>query len=127
MQVQCANARKLASYLAAHPKIAVVHHPSLVSHAGHQIAKAQMQDFGAMLSVEVDGNASFARAIANHAKVFKQATSLGGTESLIEHRASIEAPPTRTPDTLLRMSVGLENIDDLLMDLEQAIENSVDG
>lgn len=127
IQLQCGNARKIASFLDEHPKIAKVHHPSLENHEGYEIAKKQMTDFGGMLSLEVEGNANFAKTIANNTRLFKQATSLGGTESLIEHRASIEAPPTKTPDTLLRLSIGLEHIDDLLMDLAQAIDKAVDA
>ncbi|MFK7848389.1 MAG: PLP-dependent aspartate aminotransferase family protein [Rhodothermales bacterium] len=127
IQLQCANARKFASFLDSHQKIAKVHYPSLTNHKGHKIAKKQMSDFGGMLSLEVDGSSAFAKAIANNTKLFKQATSLGGTESLIEHRASIEVPPSKTPDTLLRLSIGLEHIDDLLMDLAQAIDKAVDA
>lgn len=127
LRLQCENAHKLAAFLADHPMVATVHHPSLATHRGHDIAKKQMVDFGAMISIEVKGSASIAKAIANNTNIFKQATSLGGTESLIEHRASIEAPPTRTPDTLLRISVGLENINDLLADIEQAISKAVNA
>lgn len=127
LQVQCANARALAEFLHQHPNIATVHHPSLPSHPGHKIANKQMQDFGGMLSIEVAGSQAMALEIAAHTKIFKRATSLGGTESLIEHRASVEAQPTKTPETLLRISVGLENINDLLADLEQAIDKAVKG
>ncbi len=125
IKLQCENARRIAAFLNDHHLIDVVHHPSLATHPGHDIASKQMSDFGAMISIEVDGSAEFAKAIANNTNIFKQATSLGGTESLIEHRASIEAQPTKTPQTLLRLSVGLENINDLLADLEQAISKSV--
>lgn len=121
IRLQCENARRLADFLAAHPAVARVHYPALPSHPGHTIASKQMSDFGGMLSIEVNGSANFARSVANSTNLFKQATSLGGTESLIEHRASVEAPPTRTPDTLLRISTGLEHIDDLLADLDSAL------
>lgn len=121
IRIQCKNARRLAEFLEAHPAVARVHYPALPSHPGHNIAKKQMTDFGGMLSIEVNGSANFARSVANSTVLFRQATSLGGTESLIEHRASIEAKPTQTPDTLLRISSGLEHIDDLLADLDAAL------
>ncbi|ARA93788.1 cystathionine gamma-synthase [Rhodothermaceae bacterium RA] len=121
LPMQCAHAHRLARFLEAHPRVTRVHYPGLPSHPGHAIARRQMQDFGAMLSFEVDGTAEDALAVAARTRVFTRATSLGGTESLIEHRASIEAPPTRTPPTLLRCSVGLEHIDDLLEDLSRAL------
>ncbi len=121
IRVQCDNARRLADFLDNHPQIKTVHYPALKSHPGHDVAVRQMLDFGGMLSVEVEGSAECARGVANNTNVFKQATSLGGTESLIEHRASIEAKPTQTPDTLLRLSIGLEHSDDLLQDLDQAL------
>ncbi len=127
MQVQSNNAAQLATFLDGHSRVAKVHYPALASHTGHTVAKRQMQQFGGMLSFEVAGTPDQARKIAHSTHVFKQATSLGGTESLIEHRASIETPPTKTPDTLLRVSVGLEHIEDLLMDLEQAINTVVDA
>jgi cystathionine gamma-synthase len=80
-----------------------------------------MRAFGGMLAFEVAGTRDDALAVAARTRVFRRATSLGGTESLIEHRASVEAPPTRTPDTLLRCSIGLEHPDDLLADLSQAL------
>ena len=80
-----------------------------------------MAAFGGMLSVQVRGGAAEAMAVAARLRVFTRATSFGGTESLVEHRASIEGPGTRTPDNLLRLSVGLENADDLVEDLAQAL------
>lgn len=124
IRVQCENAHKLATFLAGHPEIEKVHYPGLSTHPDHAIAVKQMLDYGGMLSVEVKGSAEFARAVASSTHVFKQATSLGGTESLIEHRASIEAQPTKTPDTLLRLSIGLENEEDLIQDLDQAISHA---
>ncbi|MDX1548164.1 MAG: PLP-dependent transferase, partial [Rhodothermales bacterium] len=111
---QCATARRLAAFLDGHPRVARVHHPSLPTHPGHAVAARQMDDFGAMLSFELDGTEDAAMAVAARCRVFTRATSLGGVESLVEHRASIEAPPTRTPRTLLRLSIGLEHPDDLL-------------
>ncbi|MEM8487809.1 MAG: PLP-dependent aspartate aminotransferase family protein [Bacteroidota bacterium] len=127
MQVQTKNANQLANILHDHPRVAQVHYPALTSHSGHAVAKKQMKQYGGMLSFEVAGTPEEAKQVAHSTRIFKPATSLGGTESLIEHRASIETPPTKTPDTLLRVSVGLEHIEDLLMDLEQAINKVVDA
>jgi cystathionine gamma-synthase len=117
----CENAMKLAEYLEAHPKIEAVFYPGLKSHAQHEIAKKQMKNFGGMLSILVKGDAIAARKVVNSVKIFAQATSLGGVESLIEHRASVEGPDTKTPQNLIRVSVGLEHIDDLIADFEQAL------
>lgn len=121
LRVQCENARRLASFLHEHPRVTRVHYPGLPDHAGHAVAGRQMRDYGGMLSFEVGGSGEEALAVAGRVQVFTRATSLGGTESLIEHRASIEKPPTRTPQTLLRVSVGLEHPDDLVADLAQAL------
>lgn len=118
---QCANAAALAEHLAKHPKVKVVHYPGLPSHPQHALAKRQMSRFGAMLSVQVGGNAEESRAIASRLELFTQATSLGGTESLVEHRASVEGPGTLAPDNLLRLSVGLENAGDLVADWDAAL------
>ncbi|RYF13287.1 MAG: cystathionine gamma-synthase, partial [Flavobacteriales bacterium] len=117
----CENARKLAEYLNNHPKVEAVYYPGLTSHKQHEIAKKQMKDFGGMMSILVKGDGDNARKVVNSVKVFAQATSLGGVESLIEHRASVEGPDTKTPQNLVRISVGLEHIDDLIADLEQAL------
>ncbi|MBB2144716.1 aminotransferase class I/II-fold pyridoxal phosphate-dependent enzyme [Pedobacter sp. LMG 31464] len=121
MKGHCENAMKLAQYLEAHPKVEAVYYPGLPSHPQHDVAKKQMKDFGGMLSVLVKGDAATARKVVNTVKVFAQATSLGGVESLIEHRASVEGPDTKTPQNLIRVSVGLEHIDDLIADFEQAL------
>ena len=118
---QCRNAAALAAYFASHKKVKAVHYPGLSSHPQHELAKRQMADFGAMMSVQVGNSADEARAIAARLHLFTQATSLGGTESLIEHRASVEGPGTLAPDNLLRLSVGLENPDDLIADWEAAL------
>jgi len=115
------NAQLLAEYLEKHPKVESVMYPGLLSHPQHQIAKEQMQNFGGMLSFCVKGGSDEARRAINSLKIFTQATSLGGVESLIEHRASVEGPDTKTPHNLLRVSVGLEHIDDLIVDMEQAL------
>ncbi|TZF84825.1 aminotransferase class I/II-fold pyridoxal phosphate-dependent enzyme [Pedobacter sp. BS3] len=121
MRGHVANARALADFLYQHPKVEDVFYPGLPSHPGHAIAAAQMQDFGGMLSFTIKGTAADAARVASSTKLFAQATSLGGVESLIEHRASIEGPDTKTPKTLLRVSVGLENINDLINDISLAI------
>lgn len=118
----CENAIELAKYLEAHPKIEFVYYPGLPSHPQHEVAKKQMKNYGGMLSVLVNGGAENARTVVNSVQLFAQATSLGGVESLIEHRASVEGPDTKTPQNLIRISVGLEHIDDLKEDLRQALE-----
>ena len=121
MRAHAANAERLANYLEQHPKVAHVYYPGLKSHPQHEIAKSQMHGWGGMLSFLVKGGANEALKVANNVKIFTQATSLGGVESLLEHRASIEGPATTTPQNLLRISVGIENVDDLIADLETAL------
>lgn len=121
MRAHCENAGQIARFLSDHPKVEAVHYPGLPSHPGHAIAAKQMKDFGGMLSLQISGGSDEAMRVAGDLKLFTRATSLGGTESLIEHRASIEGPDTATPDNLLRMSVGIEHVDDLLEDLSQAL------
>ena len=121
MPVHSANAGRLARFLQDHPRVSAVHYPGLPEHPGHEIAARQMADFGGMLSFQVPGGRDAAMQVATRAQLFVHATSLGGTQSLIEHRASIEGPETTTPDDLLRVSAGLENIDDLIADLAQAL------
>jgi len=116
------NAMQLAEYLEQHPQVEQVMYPGLKSHPQHNIAQQQMSGFSGMLSFCVKGGADAARNIAGGLKLFTQATSLGGVESLIEHRATIEGPDTKTPFNLLRVSVGLEHIDDLIADMEQALD-----
>jgi cystathionine gamma-synthase len=115
------NAQLLAEYLEKHPKVEAVLYPGLSSHPQHQTAKGQMCGFGGMLSVLFKGGEEDARRVINRLKLYTQATSLGGVESLIEHRAMVEGPDTKTPRNLLRISVGLEHIDDLIADMEQAL------
>jgi cystathionine gamma-synthase len=122
MRMHCANARAVAEMLASHPRVEAVNYPGLASHAGHDIAKRQMSDFGGMLSFLVRGGREAALAVTAKTKVILRATSLGGVESLIEHRASSEGPTSRTAENLLRMSVGLEHPDDLVADLQQALD-----
>jgi cystathionine gamma-synthase len=122
MRVHCQNARAVAEFLATHPRIEAVHYPGLPSHPGHEIAARQMSDFGGMMSIRVRGGRGEALDVAAKTKVFIRATSLGGVESLIEHRASSEGPASRTPPNLLRLSIGLEHAQDLIDDLAQALE-----
>jgi cystathionine gamma-synthase len=121
MRGHCENALKVATWLADHAQVAAVHYPGLESHTGHEIAARQMNAFSGMLSFEVRGGREAALAVAAKTKLFIQATSLGGVESLIEHRASIKGEDPRTPQGLLRLSVGLEHPDDLIEDLAQAL------
>ena len=121
MAMHCANARRLAEFLGAHPAVARVNWPGLPSHPGHAVAARQMRDFGAMLSIQLQGGREAALAVAGRLRVFTNATSLGGCESLVEHRASVEGPNPRTPQDLLRISVGLEDAGDLVADFAQAL------
>jgi len=121
MQGHAKNAQLLAEYLQKHPNVERVLYPGLPEHPNHKVAKQQMSGFGGMLSVCFNSGEQEARKVINRLKLFTQATSLGGVESLIEHRASVEGPDTKTPFNLLRISVGLEHIDDLIADMEQAI------
>ncbi len=122
LRTHCENAAAIARYLAGHPAVSAVHYPGLASHAGHAVARRQMSGFGGMLSFEVPGGRTAALAVAARLRIVTRATSLGGAESLIEHRASVEGPHTRAPEGLLRMSVGLEHPDDIIADLEQALQ-----
>lgn len=120
---QSASALTLAERLAAHPQVAEVLYPGLPGFAGHALAQRQMQGgFGGMLSLRVKGGKDAAVAVAARLKIWKRATSLGGVESLVEHRASIEGPTSPVPDDLLRLSVGLEAADDLFADLAQTLD-----
>ena len=121
MRAHSENAERVAAFLDGHAKVEEVFFPGLESHPGHDIARRQMTAFGGMLSFRVRGGMEEAFGVASRASLFTRATSLGSYESLIEHRASIEGPDSLTPGDLLRVSVGLENSDDLIADLEQAL------
>lgn len=121
MRGHSANALAVAQFLSAHPAVEAVHYPGLPAHPGYRIAAQQMAQFGGMLSFQVRGDVESAMQVAARVQLWTRATSLGGPESLIEHRASIEGPGTRTPANLLRLSVGLEHPDDLIADLAQAL------
>src|SRR6184192_1363815 len=121
MRAHSENAMKIADFLASHARVGRVHYPGLRSHPAHKIAAKQMSMFGGMLSFEVKDGTDAAMSVTAKTKIFTRATSLGGVESLIEHRASIEGPGTTSPEGLLRLSIGLENADDLTEDLDQAL------
>ncbi|MBV9077555.1 MAG: PLP-dependent transferase, partial [Methylobacteriaceae bacterium] len=119
---QTASAQWLAERLERHPAVAAVLYPGLPDHPGHAVAARQMANgFGYMLSIRVGGGEADAVAAAARVRLWKRATSLGGVESLIEHRASIEGPGTPCPPDLLRLSVGLEDAEDLYRDLDTAL------
>jgi len=123
VRAQCDSAMKVAEFLARHPGVEAVHYPGLASHPGHVLAAAQMSASGGMLSARIQGGRERAMQVAGKTTLFIRATSLGGAHSLIEHRASVEGPQSRTPQNLLRMSIGLENAGDLIEDLEQALRS----
>ncbi|MBL8672249.1 MAG: aminotransferase class I/II-fold pyridoxal phosphate-dependent enzyme [Alphaproteobacteria bacterium] len=116
------NADTVARFLHGHPKVAEVFYPGLVHHPGHAIARKQMErGFGHLLSFRVKGGQEGAVACAAALRLIKRATSLGGVESLVEHRASVEGPDSPAPPDLLRLSVGIEHVEDLIEDLDQAL------
>jgi len=122
VRAQAANALALAGFLHSDRRVEKVFYPGLADHPGHAIAASQMRGgYGGVVSFQVPGGAPQALAVAARARLFTRATSLGGVESLIEHRASMEGPHSRTPQNLLRLSVGLENASDLLEDLDRAL------
>lgn len=123
IKAQSKSAKILAKHLLNHEKIESVIYPGLKIHPQKSIAQKQMKNgSGAMLSVLIKGNQEATLAVSNHLKLFARATSLGGVESLVEHRKSVEGPDSNTPDNLLRISVGLEHIDDLIEDWNQALK-----
>ena len=122
MRMQSENAMLVARFLAAHPRVEAVFYPGLETHRGHDIARRQMSAFGGMLSFLVRGGRAEALAVTAKTRLFVRATSLGGVESLIEHRNSSEGAGSRTAENLLRVSVGLEHAEDLVGDLRDALE-----
>ncbi len=122
MAAQTANAQKVAEALAAHPGVSRVHYPGLPDDPGHAVARRQMSGFGAMLSFRLRGGEEAALRVIARVKIFLRATSLGGVESLIEHRFTSEGPGSTAPRELLRCSIGLEHPDDLVEDLRQALD-----
>ena len=122
VRAACASAQRIAEHFQGHARVAEVLYPGLPGCQGHEIARRQMQGgFGGMLSIRVRGGEAAAVAVAANTVLWKRATSLGGTESLIEHRASVEGAGTPVPADLLRLSVGIEHVHDLVADLEQAL------
>jgi cystathionine gamma-synthase len=118
----CANAQAIAERLDGHPQLSHVLYPGLAAHPGHDIAAKQMRGgYGGMMSLRVKAGEAAAKAFCAKLRVFKRATSLGSVESLAEHRASVEGPGTRCPTDLVRLSIGVEHVDDLIGDLEQAL------
>ncbi len=123
VRTAAASAARIARHFEHHPALVAVLYPGLTSHPGHAVAARQMEGgFGAMLSLRVRGGEAAARAVTARVRIFRRATSLGSVESLIEHRASVEGPGTRCPVDLLRLSVGIEDTQDLIDDLEQALQ-----
>jgi methionine-gamma-lyase len=129
MPVHCANAQRIAEFLASHPKVERVNYPGLPLHSGHAVARKQMKAFGAMVSFEAKGGYEAGKKVMDRVKLFARAASLGDTRSLIVHSASTShraVPPEERQaigitDGLVRISVGLEAADDLIADLEQAL------
>ncbi|MBI5203091.1 MAG: cystathionine gamma-synthase [Elusimicrobia bacterium] len=132
MERHCVNARKVADHLAKHADVAKVHYPGLAGHRGHEVAKTQMRDFGGMISFELKADMDRAMKMISSTKVFSLAESLGGVESLIGHPASMthgsipreERLKAGLADGLIRLSVGIEDADDLIADLDRAIATS---
>jgi cystathionine gamma-synthase len=122
VRAQAASAAAVAGFLDSDRRVERVYYPGLATHPGHALASRQMHDgFGAVVSFQVPGSAAEALRVAARTKIFTRATSLGGVESLIEHRASMEGAQSRTPQNLLRMSIGLEAASDLIADLDEAL------
>ncbi|URN15246.1 MULTISPECIES: cystathionine gamma-synthase [Streptomyces] len=126
MDRHCENARRVAEMLSSHPKVTQVLYPGLPEHPGHEVAAKQMRDFGGMVSFRVAGGEEAAVAVCDRAELFTLGESLGGVESLIEHpgrmtHASVVGSALEVPGDLVRLSVGIENVDDLLDDLRQAL------
>jgi cystathionine beta-lyase len=131
MERHCANGRAVATYLSTHPKVDKVYWPGFSTHPNHQVARKQMRDFGGMLSFTLkDDNVEKARTLMKEVKLFSLAESLGGVESLINHPASMthasipreERIKNGLTDTLIRLSIGIEDAEDLIADLEQALQ-----
>lgn len=122
MQAHCQGARKVAEALSVHPRVEKVLFPGVPDDPGHALASRQMSDYGAMLSFIVEGGAEAAMGVAARLRMIVRATSLGGTHTLIEHRASVEGPKSMAPAGLLRISVGLEHPQDIIDDLTEALK-----
>lgn len=125
VKMQATSALNIAKHLEQNPNVEKVYYPGLKTHPNHLIATQQMSMYGGMLSFLVKGGIHEAMNVAGAVNIFIRATSLGGTHSLIEHRASVEGPDTTAPNNLLRISIGLENENDLMNDLDQALQSIV--
>jgi cystathionine gamma-synthase len=126
MQRHSENALAIAERLAAHPRVARVFYPGLASHPGHELAARQMSGFGGMLSIELAGGGEDARRFAESTELFQLAESLGGVESLVNHpwsmtHASVRGTEAEVPESIVRLSVGIEDVDDLLADIDRAL------
>lgn len=126
MERHCANAQRIAQFLATHEKVRTVRYPGLPSHPGHEVAARQMRAFGGMVSFQLTGGEPAAIDVCNRARLFTLAESLGGVESLIEHPSrmthmSVAGSSLEVPGDLVRLSVGIEHVDDLVADLDQAL------
>jgi cystathionine gamma-synthase len=126
MDRHCANAAQVAAMLANHPAVAQVYYPGLADHPGHEVAAKQMRGFGGMVSLRHAGGEDAAVAMCGRTRLFTLGESLGGVESLIEHparmtHASVAGSPLEVPPDLVRLSVGIENVDDLIEDLRAAL------
>ena len=129
MERHCENAMKIAQWLEKHPKVDRVYYPGLESHPTHEIAKKQMRGFSGMMSVDIKGGMDAVRIVMNNVKVFSLATSLGNVDSLIQHSPSMshfdmtpeERHASEIFDGQVRLSIGIEDVDDLIADLEQAL------
>jgi cystathionine gamma-synthase len=117
----CDNAMAIARHLAGHRQVERVLYPGLPDHPGHAIARRQMSGFGGMLSILVKGDLERTNAVVRRLQVILPATSLGGVESLAEHRRIIEGPDSPVPENLIRLSIGIEAVEDLIADLDQAL------
>lgn len=124
MRAHNENAMRVARFLQESTRVDTVHYPGLETHPGHETATEQMSGYGGMLSFEVSGGRAAALRVVAGSRLVQPATSLGGVESTWEHRRSVEGPTSNTPDSLIRMSVGLEHIDDLLEDIERALQTA---
>ena len=127
MERHCDNAEQVAQLLLEHPRVTAVHYPGLAVHPGHDVAAKQMRRFGGIVSFQVDGGEDAALAVCDRTRVFTLGESLGGVESLIEHphrmtHASVAGSPLEVPADLVRLSVGMETVDDLLADLPHALD-----
>jgi cystathionine gamma-synthase len=118
----CSNAMKIAQRFEGHAKLSHVLYPGLASHPGHRVASKQMSGgFGGMISLRLKAGEQASKDFTARLRVFKRATSLGSVESLAEHRASVEGPGTLCPSDLVRLSIGIEHVDDLIADIEGAL------